>query len=164
MVKVGKKALASAIEKSRKISLQEKEFIVVNIQKKQPHLLASVLVLQRFGCSLEQIDVLLHILLVCHVALVESGVDLIQVSEDEQDKQMTKLINIIKLNEKLNIKEQQRSMDKYIDSHPERLLLAFAYSEMSEAGFLKLTHENSKYLIAAGLNLINCIEAASVEQ
>ena len=49
-----------------RMDLREREALVDEIYLHQPHLLASVLVLQRVGASLEQMEIVLNILLVVY--------------------------------------------------------------------------------------------------
>jgi hypothetical protein len=46
------------------------------------------------------------------------------------------------------------------DSQSERVALAYVVDAMQEAGFMTNTAESSKYLMLAGLDLVNCIGSA----
>ena len=73
MAKVSKKNLADALRKVQFLNIKEKELICDEIYKEQPNLFGSVIVQQRLGNSLEDIDVLLEILIVLHLSLKEAG-------------------------------------------------------------------------------------------
>lgn len=151
-----------AQKKSGKMTLKEKEAVIDEIYIEQPALLASILVQKQMGNTLEQMDVLINILLVAHLALKEDGVKLVKVSELEQDKEMAKYVGHVRFSEGLSGEVEAEAIQQYIDSHDEKLLLSFAYNEMVRSGFADLKYENSKYLIMAGMNIVSCIAAAEV--
>jgi len=47
------------------------------------------------GNSMEQVEVLINILLVPHLALKESGIKIVKISESLQDKEMAKFVATI---------------------------------------------------------------------
>lgn len=158
MVKISKSTLKKAIQKSERFTLEEKMKALEQIALKQPHIFASVLVQNQMGNSFEQMEVLLNILLVSFLALKEAGINIVQISEKDQEAGLQKLLN--------NVKESRLSksgaIQEYINSNSERLLLAYACDEMRKAGFFDLQHENSKFLIMAGINIVNCIASANL--
>ena len=144
------------------MSLQEKETIVDEIFNKQPNLLASVLVQSQMGNSLEKIDILLNILIVAHIALKESGVKLKKITEELQETEMAKFVAVVNFSEGLSSASINSSINQYITSQREKYLLAYAFNEMNNSGICNLETENSKYLIMAGINIVNCISAAKL--
>jgi len=161
-VRIKKRNLASAILKSKNMTLKEKEQVIDKIYIEQPNLLASVIALHQMGNSLDKIDVLLNILLVTYMALNESGIRLVKISEDLQDKEMTRYVGAVKFTEGLTSSGIENSLQQYIASHKEKYLLAYVLNEMISSGFADLEYENSKYLIMAGVNIVNCISAAKL--
>lgn len=150
--------LKVAIGQLADMSMSEKEAELDIIYREQPNMLASVLVQQKMGNSLEQIEVLLHILLVIHLSLREAGVDIATVSEAMQEQQLRRLIGRVKFTEDLNQPTSAHTaLSNMIDESPEKWLYAYTINEIQAAGFLDLTYENSKYLALCGLNLVNCI-------
>ena len=158
MVKITINSLKRAIQKADKLAIDEKVAIFDKIHIEQPNILASILVQKQLGNSLEQIEVLLNILLVSYLALEESGIKIVQVSEQEQETQMELLVNNIKQSNS----PQSNAIQDYINSNSERLLLSHAYEEMAKAGLMDLQNESSKYLIMAGINAVACIAAAKL--
>jgi len=160
MEKVNRKSLKRAIKNLSKLSLKEKESIVDEIYLSQPHLLASVLVLNQMGQSLEDIDILLNILIICHLSLEDAGIKLKKITEDDQDKEMARFVGKISFNDGLSLENESLSIENYISNHNEKLLMYFAFNKMVEADFTARIDEDSKYLLIAGINMINCISAA----
>jgi hypothetical protein len=160
MIKIPKISLKRAIQKADNLAIEEKTVIFDKIHLEQPNILASVLVQQQLGNSLEQIEVLLNILLVCHLALNEAGINIIQVTEKEQEVNLEMLINNIKNSSS----HQSKAIQKYINSNSEKLLLAYAFDVMNKAGLMNLQNESSKYLVMAGFNIVNCIASAKPVQ
>jgi hypothetical protein len=161
-MRIQKLVLEQSILKVKSMSLQEKEAIVDEIFNEQPNLLASVLVQGQMGNSLEEIDILLNILIVAHVSLKESGVKLRKITEGLQEIEMAKFVAIVNFSEGLNSANITDSIYQYIISQREKYLLAYAFNEMNNSGICSLETENSKYLILAGMNIVNCISAAKL--
>jgi hypothetical protein len=55
------------------MSFEEREQLAEEVHARQPDLFFSVLVLQRYGATLVQIEVVLNLLLVFHEAMKNSG-------------------------------------------------------------------------------------------
>lgn len=154
--------LTNAILKTQQMSMKEKEAVFDKIFTEQPNLLASILVQQQMGNSMAQMEVLINILLVSHLALKESGIKVVKISDDLQDKEMAKFVATIKFTEGLSASSLESSLQQYVASQKEKELLAYALNEMTEAGFTRLENESSKYLILTGINMVNCISAAKL--
>ncbi|PCI46016.1 MAG: hypothetical protein COB51_08150 [Moraxellaceae bacterium] len=144
------------------MSLKEKEVILDEIYVEQPNLLGSVVVLNQMGSTLEQMEVLLNILLVAYLALNESGIKIAEVTESEQERELSRFVGHVKFTEGLSSSSELTAIQQYIESHEEKTLLAYVYKEMLESGFHDLKYESSKYLIIAGFNIVNCISAAEI--
>ena len=162
MAKINRTVLKRSIKKIQKMSLKDKEAIIDEIYLEQPNLLASVLVLKQMGSSLEDMEVLINILLVTHLALKDACIKLLKITENDQDREMARFVGHVKFTEGLSSASETQAMQDYINSHEEQLLLAHAYNEMSNAGFTELRSEAAKYLILAGVNIVNCISTAKM--
>lgn len=149
-----------ATEAYEKMTLTEQEVVIDRIYSTQPNLLASVLILQKLGNSMEHIGEILKILIVLHLALEFEKVEIVSVSEREQERELTRLVATIKFSEDLPNTLTSKSIQNYIENHKEKYALAFAYNVIATSGILALREENSKFLIMAGLNLVNCIANA----
>ena len=160
MSKVSEINLAHALQKVQSLNIKDKELICDKIYKDQPNLLASVLVQQQLGNSLQDIDVLLNILIVLHLALNDAEITISKVTEEEQEHQLRILKSSILFSDGLSDNLVKSSVNQYISNHKEPILLAYVIDTMQAAGFFEKKHENSKYLSQAGLNLIACIANA----
>lgn len=152
--------LARVIAKVRAMSMEQKVELVNKIKEEQPNMLASCLVQQRLGASMESVDVLLNILLVCFQAMKESGHIWPLITEDEQERQLSRLVGSVLFSENLsdpNLADAARS--DYVANHPEAPLLAFVVNEMRH-WLLELAGaeaESDKYVMMAAVNFVNCI-------
>ena len=152
--------LIRAIDKAQKLNIKDKELICDEIFIEQPNLLASVLAQQQMGNTLEEVDVLLNILIVLHLAVKESGKRILKISEEDQDHQLKVLSATMKFSEGMNSSLVDSSINQYVANHDERFLLAYVIGAIKDAKFLENNMESSKYLIMAGVNLVNCIANA----
>jgi hypothetical protein len=159
-MKISNEHLTQAILKAGAMNLKQKEDAFDEIFREQPNILASILVQQKMGNSLEQMETLLNILLVAHIALKEAQITIALVTEELQNRELDKLIAHVRFGDDLENEQLDDSIKQYIANHNETWLLAFAYTEMDSAGFTKLLYENSKYLLMAGINIVNCISAS----
>ena len=160
MVMINEFYLIRAIKKFQKLNIKEKEIICDEIFIEQPNLLASVLVQQQLGNTIEEVDVLLSVLIVLHLALKESGKRIVKISEEEQEHQLRELLANIKFSEGMGRNLVDSSISQYVENHNEPFLLAYVIEVMKEAKFFEKERESSKFLIMAGLNLVNCIAKA----
>ncbi len=150
-VVAGAAVAVGAMSMSQRVALADEIFV------HQPNLLASVLVLQRMGASLQQMEVLLNILLVAYQAMKLSGQHWPVISESTQERCLPRLTGRIRFAEGLAAEELQQAVQDSIDEHGEPHLLAFAFGQMGEHDLLTVRTEAEKYLLLAGLNLVACI-------
>lgn len=149
--------LAAAITQIKSMSLAEKEAEFDVIYHEQPNLLASVLVQQQMGNSLEQMEVLLNLLLTIHLSLREAGIVIQPVSEKIQEQQLRRFIGRVNFVEDLREPQRSNALEEQLNDFPEKWLYSYALNEMKNAGFPELEYESSKYLTLCGLNLVNCV-------
>jgi hypothetical protein len=160
-MRIDPKSLGLAIVAYEKMTLKERENVADRIYLSQPNLLASVLVLSRFGHSMEHIDEILKILMVLNLALEFAKVKIEQVTEFQQERELNLLIASVKLSEGLSEEPASKLTQNYVDNLKEKYALAFAYTVLNESGIVSLKDDNSKFLILAALNLVNCIANAN---
>ncbi|MDY0361031.1 MAG: hypothetical protein RBR08_06245 [Desulforegulaceae bacterium] len=160
MPKISKKALASATRKVNSMDIKAKELAFEDVFAEQPNLLASILVQHRLGNTMNDVESLLHILLVLHFAIKEAGIVIPKISEHEQQRQLEILEHSVLFSEGMSSNLAQSSVNQYINNHKEPVLLAYVIGAMQEAGFLKNKNEASKFLIMTGINLVSCIAEA----
>jgi hypothetical protein len=144
-----------AMDMDRRVALADEVFA------HQPNLLASVLVQQRMGASLAQIEVLLNILLVAYQAMQTSGRRWPVISEATQERCLQRLTGKVRFAEGLGLELLQQAVQDQIAAHGEPQLLAFAFGQLREHGLLAIETEAQKYLVLAALNLVDCIAATA---
>lgn len=155
---LGKAAIAvEAMGQTQRMQLADEVFA------QQPNLLASILVLQRMGASLQQMEVPVHILLVAYQAMKTSGHVWPMISEDTQEGCLGRLTGRVQFDEGLPAELQQRSMQQYIKEHREKYLLAFAWGHSRDNDLLGARTEAEKFLLLATLNLVECIAFAGAQ-
>ena len=164
MKMVSAKNLAHTLQKVQSLDIKDKDLICDELYNDQPNLLASVLVQQQLGNLLQDVDVLLNILIVLHLALKEAGMKISKVTEQEQEHQLRLLKDTILFSEGLSDDLVKSSVNQYISNHKEPILLTYVIDTMQAAGFFEKKHENSKFLSLAGLNLVACIANAKEKQ
>ncbi len=125
--------------------------------RQQPNMLGSFLVQKQMGVSLEKMEFLLDILLICFQAMKESGLTWPLITEDEQDKQLGRYVAAVKFGEDLSPSLQDRAMKQYIAAHPEQHLFAFVMTEIRDWLSRIVPDEADKYLMLAAANFVNCI-------
>ena len=70
----------------------QKEQLADQLFRAQPHVVASLLVQKQLGVSLEKMDFLVNILLICFQAMKESGMTWPLITEEEQERQMGRFV------------------------------------------------------------------------
>ena len=155
--RISTECLVAAIKKVRVMDNNKKEELVDEIYRKQPNLLASVLVQKKLGVSLEKMELLMDLLLICYQSMKQTEIHWPVISEDEQAHQMSRFVATVKFTEGLNDSNTRTVMETYIDHHPEKELLAFIYGELEKwlDGIDK--EESDKYVVLSAVNLANCI-------
>jgi hypothetical protein len=91
--------LAAAVKKVEAMTLAEKSALIDEVHQEQPNLLASCLVQPRLGVTLEKLEFLLHVLMVCFQAMKESTRHWPVISEDLQEQQLERLVGSILFSE-----------------------------------------------------------------
>ena len=161
MALITQAVLAKAAIVVNGMGLTERVQLADEVFARQPNLLASVLVLQRMGVSLPQMDAPIYVLLVAYQAMKTSGHSWPVISEDTQEACLQRLTGRVRFAAGLTPKLLNQSIQQYIDEHSERYLLAFAYGHLRENDLLGARTEAEKYLLLATLNLVECIAASA---
>lgn len=162
MSRISSQGLAQAAVIVRAMDSKQKEQLVDEIFRAQPHLLGSVLVQQRLGASLQKMEFLIDVLFVCFQAMKESGLTWPVITEDEMDRQMQRFVAAVKFGQDVSKKRQDRAMQQYIAGHPEKALLAYVQTETADWLKRIVPEESDKYVILAAANIVNCIAFASL--
>ncbi len=162
MALITQAVLAKAAVAVNAMGLTERVRLADEVFAHQPNLLASVLVLQRMGVSLQQMDVPIYILLVAYQAMKTSGHTWPLISQDTQETCLRRLTGRVRFAEGLGHGLLEQSTQQYIDEHREPYLLAFAYGHLQDNELLGARTEAEKSLLLAALNLVDCIAFMSV--
>ena len=160
MTRVTKENLSHALNKVHAMDVTTKEHVCDDLFEQQPNLLTSVLVQNQMGNAMNDVDSLLHILIVLHFAVKEAGIILLKISEQEQERQLDILKESILFSRDMSLNLVENSINQYVSNHKEPVLFSYVLGAMREAGFFKNKNEASKYLIMAGINLVSCIAEA----
>ncbi|MDZ7923633.1 MAG: hypothetical protein U5M23_06150 [Marinagarivorans sp.] len=137
-------SLTKAIKAFEIMTLKEKGKVVDRIYLSQPNLLASILALKKFGCSIEHIDEVLRILIVIFLALEFSMVKIATVPELEQERELSRLIGIMKFSEGLTDSLTSKSIQNYIENHKEKIAFAYVINLLNESGISSLKERKLK--------------------
>lgn len=139
------------------MDVTQKEQLADELFRAQPHAFASFLVQQQLGVSLAKMDFLLDILLICFQAMKESGLIWPLITEDGQDRQMGRLAATVQFGGDLPGSLRDRPLQQYIETHPEKDLLAFIQVETANWLQRVVPEESDKFVVMAALNLADCI-------
>jgi len=161
------KHVAAAMKKVQAMDLTQRLSMADEIFLKQPNLLASCLVQPRLGVDMQSVEFLLNILLVCYQAMKETGIDWPVISEDEQERQMQRMVGAVKFSEEMTEPSlAHAARNQYITQHPEQPLLAFVLGEsntwLRDLARRHAESESDKFVMMASINLVNCIAYTDV--
>jgi hypothetical protein len=140
-----------------RMSAQDKVALADDIHARQPNLLASILVLPRYGVDMQQLEVPIHVLLVAFQAMKHCGYALPTISEDVQEACLQRLTATMRFTEGVPPDLVEQMITKFCVDHPERYLLAFVYGHLGEHDLLRVRTDAEKYLLLACLNLVECV-------
>lgn len=157
MPRISIEHLASATAQVRGMTLAQKAAVMDHVHAQQPHMLGSLLVQQQLGVSLERMDVLANILLICFLAMQKARRRWPVITEDLIEQQMDRFVGAMQFQSALSREIGERALGEYIRQHPEQPLLAVVNAELT-AGLAGLPPlESDKHLMAAAINYVNCI-------
>jgi hypothetical protein len=131
------------------------------IYLRQPNLLASVLVLERMGVSLQQLEVPIYILMVAYQAIKASGLNWPLITEDVQERCLQRLSGSIQFDEGLSPELMGQAAQQRVGGHAQRYLLAFVHGYLRDHDLLAVRSDAEKYLLLAAFNLVECIAATA---
>jgi hypothetical protein len=140
-----------------RMNAQQKVELADEIYVQQPNLLASILVLPRYGVDMLQLEVPIHVLLVAFQAMKHCGQALPTISEDVQETCLRRLTAMMKFTEGVPPDLVAQMITKSCVDHPERYLLAFVYGHLGQHDLLRVRTDAEKFLLLAALNLVECV-------
>lgn len=149
--------MVDAVLRVERMSFKDRERLAEEIHARQPNLFFSVLVLQRYAATLEQMEVVLNLLLVFYEAMRASGRVWPVISEDVQERCLQRISGRVRFIEGLTAPQQAQATADAIAHHPEQQMLAYVFGKFGEHGLLGIETEAQKMLMLAALNLVECI-------
>ena len=149
---------AIAVER---MSAAQRVALADEIYLRQPNLLASVLVLERMGVSLQQLEVPIYILMVAYQAIKASGLNWPLITEDVQERCLQRLSGSIQFDEGLSPELMRQAAQQRVGGHAQRYLLAFVHGYLRDHELLAVRSDAEKYLLLAAFNLVECIAATA---
>lgn len=150
-------SLARAIAKVRAMDMAQKELLAQALFCQQPALLSACLVQKQMGVSMEKMDFLLNLILICFQAMQETGLKWPIISELDFERQMTRYVANIEFGADLDENLGAQVVQQYVDSHPEKELLAFVQSETA-LWLNRIEPESSdKFVMLTAGTVVNCI-------
>ena len=149
---------AIAVER---MSAAQRVELADEIYLRQPNLLASVLVLERMGVSLQQLEVPIYILMVAYQAIKASGLNWPLITEDVQERCLQRLSGSIQFDEGLSPELMRQAAQQRVGGHAQRYLLAFVHGYLRDHELLAVRSDAEKYLLLAAFNLVECIAATA---
>ena len=160
MSRIQPRHIAAARQRVEPLCLTKANLFADAVFASQPNLLASVLVLPRFGVSSESLDVALKILFICHEAVRETGFALATISESDQERCLARVSGKAGFLEELDARSAAQAASDQLRTHPEQYLLAAAYGLLMEHDLASVRTEAEKYLVLAVLNIVETISDA----
>jgi hypothetical protein len=157
MPTISSRLLVDAVLRVERMSFKDRERLADEIHARQPNLFFSVLVLQRYAATFEQMEVVLNLLLVFYEAMRASGRAWPVISEDVQERCLQRISGRVRFIEGLTPQQQAQATTDAIADHPEQQMLAYVFGKFREHGLLGIETETQKMLMLAALNLVECI-------
>lgn len=157
MASISSRNLVEAVLRVERMAFQDRERLAEEVHARQPNLFFSVLVLQRYGASLEQMEVVLNLLLVLYEAMKCGGASWPVISEDVQERCLKRISGRVRFIEGLTPQQQTQATSDAVGDHPEQQLLAYVFGKFKEHGLIGIRTEAEKMLMLAALNLVECI-------
>jgi hypothetical protein len=157
MPTISSRLLVDAVLRVERMSFKDRERLADEVHARQPNLFFSVLVLQRYAATLEQMEVVLNLLLVFYEAMRASGRVWPVICEDVQERCLQRISGRARFIEGLTPEQQTQATRDAIAHHPEQQMLAYVFGKFREHGLLGIEIETQKMLMLAALNLVECI-------
>ena len=140
MASISSSNLVDAVLRVKRMGFQDRERLAEEVHDRQPNLSFSVLVLQRYGATLAQIEVVLDMLLVSYEATKCSGGNWPVISEAVQERCLARISGRVRFIEGLTPELQTQATVDAVGDHPEQQTLAYVYgkfmSVLAQARFL----------------------------
>jgi hypothetical protein len=167
--RISAKQVATALRKVESMNQQQKLAVIDEIYLKQPNLLASCVVQAKFGADEHTVEFLINILLVCYLAMAESGYEWPLIAVEEQEANMARMVGAIRFSEDLpDSAAAEAARAQYVAGHPEQALLALVVSQcggwLVQLAQRNAEKESDKFVMMASMNIVNCIAHAAAQK
>ncbi|MBC7602509.1 MAG: hypothetical protein H7255_07600 [Ramlibacter sp.] len=149
--------LGNAVLRVERMSFHERELLADEIHAAQPGLFYSVLTLQHFGATLQEMEVVLNLLFVFYSAMKMSGTVWPVISEDVQELSLKRINARARFIEGLTPLQQEQATVGFIADHTQTQLLAYAFGKLTEHELNTVKTEAEKMIVLVALNLFECI-------
>ena len=123
MTSISSQTLVDAALRVERMAFQDRERLAEEVHAQQPNLFFSVLALQRHGATLAQVEVILNLLLVFHESMQISGRTWPVISEDVQERCLTRISGRVRFIEGLTPQQQTQATSDAVGDHSEKQLL-----------------------------------------
>ena len=162
MGRISLEHVGTALRKVQSMDLANKAALIDEIHLSQPNLLASCVVQGRLGADEQTVEFLLNTLLICYLAMRESGYQWPLVTEAEQEQQLGRTVATVLFSEEFTDPlTAGAARAQYVATHPEQPLLALVVSHctqwLHDLARRNAEKESDKYVMMASINLVNCI-------
>jgi hypothetical protein len=161
MTAISQELLAGAVVRFECLPYKDRLRLGDDVHQQQPNLLASVLVLHRYGVTFQRMEVVLDLLFVFHEAMKGSGKHWPVISLDMQDRCLQRVTARARFIEGLTAQQQNQVIDQGVALHPEKPMLAYVYGKFKEDGLIGIKTEAAKMMMLAALNMVECIAEAA---
>ena len=149
--------IASAYSRVEPLTVAKGELLADAIYSSQPNLLASVLVLPKFGVTHEELDVVLKVLFICYESARESGAKQSAITEDIQEKCLSRIVGRARFLEGLTPRLTDKAVQERVKAHPEPHLLAQVYGILQMRDLAAVRTEAEKHLMLSALNIVETL-------
>ena len=160
--------IATALRKVQSMDLPHKTTLIDEIYLRQPNLLASCVVRGKLGADEQTVELLLNILLVCYLAMQESGYEWPLITEAEQAQQLGRTVGAVLFSEELTDPiAAAAARAQYMATYSEQPLLAWVLSQctqwLHDLARRNAEKESDKFVMMASINLVNCIAHSAAQ-
>ena len=122
----------------KRMSAQQKVQLTDEIYVQQPNLLASILVLPRYGVDMQLLEEPIHVLLIAFQAMKHCGHASPTISEDVHETCLRRLTATSKFSKGAPPHLFVQMFTQLSVDHPERYLLAFVYGHLGQHDLLRV--------------------------
>ena len=162
MPKISTENVASAVRKLESMSPAKQAALADEIFERQPNLMDTCLVQHEMGVANGGLEHTTNMLLICFQAMKESGLKWPVISADEQQRQLTRMVDAIQLSKRQAKRDLADGVTQhFFMSHPEQPLLAYILemcnSWLQQIAVRGTTAETDQHVVMTCLNFVNCI-------